>query len=101
MARPNTSINNYCNNIYTELSAVKAKLEGFIGQVEGFKGKEGEHIRSHGDHLREIIKTIDWKLEIFTKACPLDSGGYDEGVIEGASVPAGEGDKFSGGYVGG
>ena len=94
-------IKNYCNDIYTELEGVKTRLFGFIRQVEGFKGKEGEHIREHADHLRKIIETIDWKLEVFTKSCPLDSGGYDKDAVEGASVPLAEGETFSGGYLGG
>jgi hypothetical protein len=95
------NIKNYCNTLYTELEGVKSTLNGFIQQIEGFSGEEAEHVRSHADHLRKIVETIDWKLEIFTKACPLESGSYDKGAVSGASVPLGEGEEFSGGYAGG
>lgn len=101
MARGDIDLKNYCNNIFSELDGVKTRLNGFIRQIEGAKGKEAEHIHSHADHLREIIKTIDWKLEIFTKVCPLESGGYDKGATGSGSVPTEEGKDFSGGYVGG
>lgn len=95
------NIDNYCNNLFTQLADIKGQIDGFIKQVEGFSGKEGEHFRSHAEHLREINKTIDWKLQIFTKSCPLDSGGYDKDAITGAGVPAGEGQDISGGFAGG
>ncbi len=95
------SIDNYCNNLFTQLTEIKGQIEGFIKQVEGFSGKDGEHIHSHAEHLREINKTIDWKLGIFTKSCPLDSGGYDKDAVTGAGVPTGEKRNISGGFAGG
>ena len=94
-------IKNYCNNLYTELEDVKSRINVFINQIENYDGQDGEHIRSHADHLREINKTIDWKLDVFTKVCPLESGGYDKDAVEGASVYVGPGQKFPGGYLGG
>jgi hypothetical protein len=80
---------------------VKGRLNSLIGRVEGFTGKEGDHVRSHAEHLRELIRNIDWKLEIFTKVCPLDSGGYSKDAIEGASVPTQEITKENEGIAGG
>ncbi|MDX1764568.1 MAG: hypothetical protein R3231_09630 [bacterium] len=100
MAKKTQNVDNYCNNLFTQLTEIKGQIDGFIKQVEGFSGNESEHIRSHAEHLREINKTIDWKLEIFTKSCPLDSGGYDKDAITGAGVPTGK-RKIAGGYAGG
>ena len=101
MAKKTQSIDNYCNNLFTQLTDIKGQIDGFIKQVEGFSGKDKEHIQSHAEHLREINKTIDWKLQIFTKSCPLDSGGYDKDAVTGAGVPTGEKRNISGGFAGG
>ncbi len=105
MATRKKNIDNYCNTLFNELTDVKGRINTLIGTVEGFSGKEGEHIRSHAEHLRELVKNIDWKLEIFTKVCPLDSGGYSEGAVEGASVPTPditkESERIAGGHAGG
>ena len=60
---------------------------------------------SYADHLREIIHTIDWKLEVLGKACPYDWAGFCKGVDSTVSVPSTDPEKeegdFSGGYLGG
>lgn len=101
MIKEEKRIENYCNTLYTELEGVKAKLNDLIAEIEGFSAEEGVHVKSHADHLKKIIDTIDWKLEVFTKVCPLDSGGYSKGAVENVSVPILDPDQFSGGYLGG
>ncbi len=105
MLTKNISIDHYCDSLYTELSAIKAKLLEFIEQITLFEGKERKMLASHDDHLREIIKIIDWKLEILTRVCPYDWKGLSGDFERTGSVPAEETSKsvkeFSGGYVGG
>lgn len=105
MATQKNDMRNYCDSLYVELYGMKKRLLGFIEQVEGFDGKDKEVVRSHAGHLREIINTIDWKLEILERACPFDWERFHENVETTASVPAPDFSKedkdFSGGYVGG
>lgn len=98
-------IRNYCDSLYTELSGMKSRLNDFIVQIQHLEGKDREALGSHEDHLREIVKTIDWKLEILIRVCPFDWKGYSEEVEDQASVPLTEpgkaGKQTPGGYVGG
>ncbi len=104
MAKKN-DMRGYCDSLYVELYGMKNRLLGFIEQVEGFTGKEKETVAGHAGHLREIIKTIDWKLEILERACPFDWERFHENVETTASVPmidfSKEKKDFSGGYMGG
>ena len=99
------SIEKYCNSLYGDLENFKGKLTNYIGQIESFKGQEREQIGTHAEHLRKIIETIDWKLEIIAKACPLDTKSFARGAVEGAGVPLEDGSergkRTGGGSVGG
>ncbi|NOY52145.1 MAG: hypothetical protein GXP58_00825 [Deltaproteobacteria bacterium] len=97
-------IRNYCDSLCVELYGMKNRLLGFVDQVEGLTGKDKVAVHDHAGHLREIIKTIDWKLEILERACPFDWERFHENVESTASVPTMDFSKekdFSGGYVGG
>lgn len=105
MAAAHSNIEQYCNSIYTELTGMKDTIGKFLDQIEQFSGKDKEHVASHAEHLKEISKTIDWKLDIIAKACPLDTTGFAKGAQTTASVPLEEpaerGKRTGGGSVGG
>jgi hypothetical protein len=94
----------YCDRMYSELIGMKAKLRGFVTEIENMKGPEKELLASHVAHFQDIIKTIDWKLEILTRVCPFEWTG-DVGVEKTASVRVDEElsreQRVSGGYGGG
>jgi len=50
---------------------MKSRLLGFVNDIEHMKGPESEMLKPHIPHFHDIVKTIDWKLEIFTRVCPL------------------------------
>lgn len=101
----NINMKEYCNTLYNELDVIKSRIGKFIEQIEGFQGEDREHLGSHADQLREIIKTIDWKLEIIGKSCPVESTRFSEGAEGGVSVPApeisDENERLAGGVAGG
>jgi hypothetical protein len=68
----------YCDTMYRELSEMRFKLIGFVKDIERMKGPEKELVKSHVAHFVDLIKAIDWKLEILTKVCPFEWAGYKE-----------------------
>lgn len=94
----------YCDRMYSELNTMKSKLAGFVTEIENMRGPERELLASHVAHFRDLEKTIDWKLEILTKACPFEWSG-DVDVEKTASVHVDEElsreQRVSGGYGGG
>lgn len=105
MAAKHIDINNYCDCLYTELSGMKENLGGFLTQIDLMEGKDKTVLSSHVRHLNELIQTIDWKLEIFAKECPIDWNKFGKGSESTASVPTSEDLKESdfpgGGFAGG
>ncbi len=95
---------NYCDRMYSELSGMKSRLLGFVKEIEGMKGPGKEALKSHISHFEEIIRTIDWKLEILTRVCPFEWTGYGS-VERTASVRVDDElsreQLVSGGYGGG
>ncbi len=104
MAKHN-DINNYCDCLYSELSGMKDNLRGFLTQIDLMSGKEKGVLSSHVKHLNELIQSIDWKLEIFSKECPVDWSKLGKESESTTSVPSSEmlknTDFPSGGYAGG
>jgi hypothetical protein len=100
----NIEFRNYCDTMYSELSGMKSRLLGFVKEIEGMKGPEKEALKSHIAHFQDIVRTIDWKLEILTRVCPFEWTG-DAGVERTVSVRADEElsreQLISGGYGGG
>lgn len=98
-------VRNYCDLVYNQLSAMKSTMLGFITDIEQMTGPEKEMLKSHIPHFRDIVNTIDWKLEIFMKICPFDWAGYATDVESVASVhleeELPEKELISGGYIGG
>ncbi len=98
-------VSTYCDRVYEELSSMKEKLLGFVRAIETMPETEREMLKPHIQHFEDIAKTIDWKLEILMKVCPLDFTKYG-GEVERTPLflPAEEtpGKEFSaGGYIGG
>ena len=95
----------FCNSLYKELFGMKSKLEEFASTIEHTEGKTKEALQSYTHHLREMANFIEWKLEIFSKVCPVDWSKLDMDVESKVSVPPVETGKESempaGGYVGG
>ena len=93
-------IKNYCDLVFDELTEMKSRLLGLIETIDQMQGRTKEMVngaRNHGphdhiSHLRDLVNTIDWKLEILTKVCPADWMKYAADA-ESASVKVSE--KFA------
>ncbi len=101
----NIEVSNYCDRVYEELSCAKEKLLGFMKEIETMTGPEKEMLTPHIKHFEDIVKTIDWKLEILLRVCPLDWAGY-AGAVEKAPIFLEPGEELvkefaAGGYLGG
>ncbi len=100
-----TRVRNYCESVYTELFAMKSKLLGFVRDIEQMTGPEKEQLKSHIPHFRDIVNTIDWKLEILMRICPSEWTGYARDVESTVSVrvqeEVPEKEQVSAGYLGG
>ena len=93
----------YCDEMYKELSGMKSRLEGFVHEIEHMRGPEAEVLKPHISHFKDIVRTIDWKLEILTRVCPFDWTGY-AGVEKTVSVRVEElpeKELVGAGYLGG
>ncbi|MHB8881304.1 MAG: hypothetical protein ACYC69_07300 [Thermodesulfovibrionales bacterium] len=97
-------VGNYCTRVYTELSGMKAQLQGFVHEIEAMKGPEKELLMTHIPHFRDVINAIDWKLEILGRVCPFEwTGPRDVETVSSVQLRAetpGR-DEVSGGYLGG
>lgn len=104
MAR-HRDINNYCDSLYSELAGMKETLGDFLARINHMEGKDKAVLSSHIRHISELIQTIDWKLEIFSRECPVDWNKLGKESESSASVPSSESlknpDFPSGGYAGG
>jgi hypothetical protein len=105
MAERHIDINGYCDCLYSELSNMKDSLNAFLTQIDLMGGKEKGVLSSHVKHLHELIQTIDWKMEIFSKECPVDWNKFGKESDSTTSVPLSESlrerDFPSGGFAGG
>ncbi len=105
MATKHTDINGYCDCLYQELSNIKDSLGGFVTQIDLMEGKGKGVLNSHIRHLNELIQAVDWKLEIFSKECPVDWSKFGKESESTTSVPTSETFKEkdfpSGGFAGG
>lgn len=97
-------IDQYCDSLYAELYNMKSRLVEFVMEIEHMEGKERSLLNPFTRHLNELIKAIDWKLEIFTKVCPVDWSKYFKGVETTVSVSTEtlkESEQPGGGFLGG
>ena len=91
-----------CDSLYHELLGTKSKLDNFISSIEHTEGKTRKTLKPYLGHLHEMKDYIEWKMEIFSKVCPVDWRKYDAGFESTASVKIEEKRDFiAGGYVGG
>lgn len=91
-----------CDSLYHELLGMKSRLDTFISSIEHTKGKTREALEPYIRHLLEMKGYIGWKMEIFSKVCPIDWSKYEKGIEDTASVRIEEkGDFDAGGYIGG
>lgn len=95
----------YCDTVDSELTRMKSSLLDIIKSIETMSGPETKRLAPHVQHLQDIVNTIDWKLEILMRVCPVDWKGFG-GRVEGiASVQVEENaaalESIAGGYVGG
>jgi len=100
-----TDIKGYCDSLFVELSDMKTRLECFVDEIKYVEGFDNKVAGTHDRHLKELIETINWKLEILTKVCPYEWKGMSEDFDSTVSVEVDEGahrqDPVSGGYLGG
>jgi hypothetical protein len=101
MAVKHVDIEGYCDSLYSELSDMKNRLMGLKGQIEGMRGNSRTVLTPHVRHLEELIQSIDWKLEIFAKSCPVDWSKFGLKGETTVSVPTTDRDMPAAGYGGG
>ncbi len=105
MSAKHMDIKEYCDCLYTELSGMKDSLNAFVTQIGLMEGKEKGALDSHVRHLNELIQAIDWKMEIFSRECPVDWSKFGKESENVTSVPVTESlkesDYPSGGFAGG
>jgi hypothetical protein len=101
MAVKHIDIKGYCDTLYMELSGMKTTLTELVNEIEHMEGKDKTVLISHKRHLDELIKTVEWKMEIFSKSCPIDWSKFGVEVDSTVSVPSTESDIPAGGYAGG
>lgn len=92
-----------CDSLYAELFDMKTKLDGFIESIEHTDGDTWETLYPYINHLDELRSFINWKMEIFSKVCPVDWSKHNLDVENTVSVKTDEktSDFPAGGYVGG
>jgi len=92
----------FCDDVYTELSAMKARIDDMRDNLARAYGAKTEIFGTYDRHLLELSEQIDWKLQILSHACPYDWKGSMEYTESTASVgPVEKIEDFSPGYVGG
>lgn len=105
MATKHADIGGYCDSLYSELTGIKDRLESFLTRIDLLEADEKKVLCSHEKHLRELMQMVDWKMEIFSKKCPVDWSKFGKESESTASVPLSasmkEKDFPSGGYAGG
>ena len=96
--------NGYCDRMYAELSGTRDRLLGFVKEIESMPATEKKVLESHITHFQDLVKMIEWKLEILTRVCPFEWSAYS-GNFERASVEVPTDvrhmEAVSGGYGGG
>jgi hypothetical protein len=93
-----------CDSLCKEMVGIKSRLGELISSIEE-SGELEKNLQGYVRHLHELIHFIDWKIEIFSKVCPVDWKTLDMNVQSTVSVPpletSREEDLQPGGNVGG
>lgn len=101
----NKQAKTYCENVFADLTLMKSKLNMRIRELDRMSGPAKNALEWQITHFRDIIDTIDWKLDILMKACPYEWTGYTYNIEYSASVPlqekAVEEEPIPAGYTGG
>ncbi len=84
----------YCDKLFTELDDIKNRLYDLKMFAE--KSTE-EHVNVHATLINDIIKTVDWKMEILLRECPVEWKATEATP----SVQETKEQFSAGGYVGG
>lgn len=99
------SLKGYCDKVDSELTEMKSRLLDIIKEIETRPVDERKRLLSHIPHLNDLVDTIDWKLGILTKVCPIDWSGFSRVEVSVPSVELREGklepEPTAGGYMGG
>ena len=101
MAVKHIDIKGYCDTLYMELSGMKTRLTELLNEIEHMEGKDKNVLISHKKHLNELIEAVGWKMEIFSKSCPIDWSKFGVESDNTVSVPSTNDDIPAGGYAGG
>jgi hypothetical protein len=93
----------FCDDVYTELSSMKTRMDDMRDNLELAYGVKNDLFVMFDRHLRELAEQIEWKLQILSHACPYDWTGSAEYAENTVSVGPVEkiATNFSGGYLGG
>ena len=91
----------YCDTLFSELTDMKERLNCLVVDINEMPMQARLKVQSHIPHLEEIMKTIDWKLEILTRVCPFEWAGYGPDVETQVSDGEPGTEMDIGGYVGG
>jgi hypothetical protein len=86
----NVQAKTYCENVFADLTLMKSRLNMRIRELERMRGPVKNTLGWQITHFRDIIKTIDWKLDILMKACPYEWTGFTYDIEYSASVPVQE-----------
>lgn len=97
----NIGFTEYCDSVHWELTDMKSRLQNLIGKIGTMPPQEREVVKSHKPHLEDIIRTIDWKIEILEKVCPYSWTGFGADVESTVSVEASEAEYAAPGFIGG
>jgi len=104
-ASKDIGMDNYCSKLSTELLGLKSRLRDLMSSIELMAGPNNKFLKTHLDHLHDIEKVIDWKLEVLMRACPADWNEVYCGVenivsVEAPDVSSGP-ETISAGFMGG
>lgn len=97
----NIGFTEYCDTVHSELRGMKSRLSSLIGEINQMPFRERDLLKSHVPHLEDIMKTIDWKLEILARVCPYTWTGFGTDVESTVSVESTNEEFAAPGYVGG
>lgn len=91
-----------CDRIYGELHDMRERLLHLKEAVGGSESEKAVHDRFES-HLDELIKAMDWKIQVLSHSCAYNwkgSAEFEENVQVGEAERLPD-KEFSPGYVGG
>ena len=70
---------NYCDNLVTELSAWKAKVNDVVGRIDKFSSGDKEKLLDQVRDLHMFLEELDERIDGLRVECPTD---WEPGQIE-------------------